>query len=160
MSEADERAAEGEPLRRPRRAPRLSAVDLRHRGRALALMALYEADTAGHPPEDVVGRLAEDERVPRETVAYARDLVAGVRDDRDDLDERIGRAAPQFPIEQLAAVDRNIIRIALYELLREPETPIAVVMSEAVELAHVFGSDGSPRFVNGVLGGLGSVRDG
>jgi transcription antitermination protein NusB len=160
MTTSDNDADRSPSQRRLRRAPRLSAVDLRHRGRALALMALYEADTAGHSPEEVVWRLAEDERVPRDTVAFASALVAGVRDGRDDLDERIERAAPQFPIEQLSAVDRNIIRIALYELLRERETPIAVVMSEAVELAHVFGSDGSPRFVNGVLGGLGSVRDG
>lgn len=160
MTEQDSARESSGPLRRTRRAARLSAVDLRHRGRALALMALYEADTVGHPPEEVVGRLAEDERVPRATVDFAKELVAGVRDGRDDLDQRIERAAPQFPIEQLAAVDRNIIRIALYELLRERETPVAVVMSEAVELAHVFGSDGSPRFVNGVLGGLGSLRDG
>ena len=157
--ERDQADARDLPPRR-RRAPRRSPADLRHRGRAMALMALYEADTAGHAPEDVLERLAADERVPRETVAFAERLVAGVRDEREELDTRIGRAAPQFPVDQLAAVDRNILRIALYELLRLPETPVAVAMSEAVELAHVFGSDTSPRFVNGVLGAIDARRNG
>jgi N utilization substance protein B len=160
VTEERERAdSHGLPPRR-RRAPRLSPADLRHRGRAMALMALYEADTAGHAPEEVLTRLATDERVPRETVAFAERLVGGVRDERDALDERIGRAAPQFPVDQLAAVDRNILRVALYELLRLPETPVAVAVSEAVELAHVFGSDTSPRFVNGVLGAIDARHNG
>jgi N utilization substance protein B len=143
------------PPPRQRRAPRFSHADRRHRGRALALMALYEADIVGHAPLDVVARLGADERVPEETRAFAARLVAGVEREQADLDQRIARVAPQFPVEQLAPVDRNLLRIALYEMLHEPETPIAVAVSEAVDLAHVFGSDSSPRFVNGVLGALG-----
>lgn len=160
MTEAEEKpTARGLPPRK-RRAPRLSTADLRHRGRALALMALYEADTAGHSPEEVAARLAADERVPRETVAFADQLVAGVREQREALDARIGRAAPQFPVDQLAPVDRNILRIALYELLHLQETPTAVAVNEAVELAHVFGSDTTPRFVHGVLGAINARGNG
>lgn len=148
---------DGEPrLARRRRVN----TDRRHRGRALALMALYEADTAGHAPEEVVQRLAADERVEPSIGEFAARLVAGVRQERPHLDAQIHRTATQFPVDQLAAVDRNILRIALYEMLRELETPVAVVVSEAVELAQVFGSDTSARFINGVLGALSAERNG
>lgn len=146
-------APEEHAAARPARRRRVNR-DARHRGRALALMALYEADTAGHPPEEVVQRLAADERVDPALAEFAALLVAGVRGERTALDEQIHRTAAQFPVDQLAAVDRNILRIALYEMLRQPETPVAVAVSEAVGLAQVFGSDASARFINGVLGTL------
>ena len=73
---------------------------------------------------------------------------------RDFLDKIIARYAPEWPVEQMAAIDRNILRIALYEIAQGEDTPVKVAINEAVELAKMFGSDASPRFVNGVLGSV------
>jgi N utilization substance protein B len=126
----------------------------RHRGRALTLQALYEADQSGHDPAISIERLIEDERAGTEPAAFARRLVAGVKQSRAQIDGYIRGSAPQWPLDQLAVVDRNILRIAIYEMLIENETPVRVAVNEAVELAKAFGSDASSRFVNGVLGAL------
>jgi N utilization substance protein B len=78
----------------------------------------------------------------------------GVQTYRTYIDSVVGELAPEWPIDQIAAVDRNVLRIAIYELLFEPEIPPKVAINEAVELAKLFGSESSPRFVNGVLGSL------
>ena len=87
-------------------------------------------------------------------VDFTRQIVLGVYPIFDTLDQFIAKHAPEWPLEQVAAVDRNIIRIALWELAVYEETPVKVAINEAVELAKVFGSDSTPRFVNGVLGSL------
>ncbi len=123
----------------------------RHDARVLALQVLYEADTAHHPAGEVLSRhLAEVER-PEAVRAYAIELVSGVMREVDSLDRMIGALAPEFPAEQLAAIDRNILRIALYEMQRG-EVPLKVAINEAVTIAKEFGSETSSRFVNGVLG--------
>lgn len=130
----------------------------RRQSRILALQALYEADTSGHDPAEVVLRLSPDGTDQAEPAAYAARLIAGIKARRHELDDRIAHTAPQWPVEQLAVIDRNLLRIAIYELLFEPDTPIGVAVNEAVELAKAFGAQASGRFVNGVLGAISAGR--
>ncbi|RIK47260.1 MAG: transcription antitermination factor NusB [Chloroflexi bacterium] len=124
----------------------------RHQARTLALQVLFEVDLTHHPVDDVLARHQHDLALPDEVRDYATRLVNGVMRDLVELDRTIGAAAPAFPVEQLAAVDRNILRIALYELRNERDVPIKAAINEAVELAKHFGGDQSSKFVNGVLG--------
>jgi len=129
-------------------------VKVRRRSRILALQALYEIDTTHHPAGTVLDqRLAEDP-LPDEGEAFARELITGVMKHQAELDELIQRYAPEWPVDQMAVVDRNVLRIAIYEFSISKATPIKVAINEAVELAKLFGSDSAPRFVNGVLGAL------
>ena len=129
-------------------------MNVRRQARILALQALYEIDSTRHPAGTVLDqRLAEDP-LSAEGEAFARELVTGVMKHQARLDELIQHYAPEWPVDQIAVVDRNILRIAVYELLFDSDTPPKVAINEAVELAKMFGSDSSPRFVNGVLGSL------
>jgi transcription antitermination protein NusB len=129
-------------------------VKVRRQARILALQALYEIDTTHHPVGIVLGqRLAEDP-LPTEGEAFVRELVTGVMEHRVKLDELIQHYAPEWPVAQMAVVDRNVLRIAIYEFSIGRVTPTKVAINEAVELAKLFGSDSAPRFVNGVLGAL------
>jgi len=127
---------------------------VRHRARVAALQALFEIDCAGHKPAIVITRRLEDAGLPEAGDAFARYLVQGVSEHQEALDELIGRYAPEWPVDQIAIVDRNVLRIAILELLYYDDTPTKVAINEAVELAKEFGSDSSGRFVNGVLGSL------
>ena len=124
----------------------------RHQARSIALQALFEIDTAGHDPERVLQYLVEDANLSPEGAAFARNLVQGVRQSLAQLDAAIAKHAPEWPVDQLAVIDRNILRIALQELQHDQDVPIKVAINEAIELAKTFGSDTAPRFVNGVLG--------
>jgi len=140
-----------------RRAPRNDKaiedfVKIRRQARAIALQALYEIDCSGHPADQALQHLATDENLSDEGVAFASDIVQGVRASTHELDAIIAKHAPEWPVDQLAIIDRNILRIALYELQHNEDVPIKVAINEAVELAKMFGSDTAPRFVNGVLG--------
>ena len=129
-------------------------MKVRRRSRILALQALYEIDTTHHPIGTVLDqRLAEDP-LPDEGAAFARELIAGVMKHQAELDELIQHYAPEWPVDQMAVVDRNVLRIAIYEFSISQATPIKVAINEAVEMAKLFGSDSAPRFVNGVLGAL------
>ena len=128
----------------------------RRSARALALQALYEWDAVRHPPADSVGRIADDflEDAVRESVlSYAAVLVADVQQDEDRLDRLIQAHATAYPVRQLAAVDRNALRLALSEITNE-RVPVAIAIDEAVELARTYGAESSARFVHGVLGGV------
>lgn len=127
-------------------------MKIRRQARALALQALFEIDSVGHKPDQVLDYLIMDENLPEEGARFAHALVEGVIRHRAKLDEIIRLHAPEWPVDQLAIVDRNILRIALYELQNSDDVPIKVAINEAVELAKTFGSDTAPRFVNGVLG--------
>ncbi len=127
-------------------------MKIRRQARSVALQALYEIDSVGHEQNQVVQRRAEDEALPGEGGEFALELVKGVSEHRDQLDVIIRKYAPEWPVEQLAVVDRNILRMALYELRYAQDVPIKVAINEAVELAKMYGSDTAPRFVNGVLG--------
>jgi N utilization substance protein B len=135
----------------------------RRLGRALAFQALYEMDMGHHAPAAVLDRLAEtfkdapDSPYSPEVLAaaarYARELVAGVLANRLAIDAVIQQRAPLWPLAQMSAVDRNVLRIGLYESLYGNATvPLRTAINEAVELAKLFGSETSAKFVNGVLG--------
>lgn len=125
----------------------------RHRARRVALQALFEIDITGHAPGLVLAARLDDENpaLAPEIANFARNLVHGVVLYATQLDNIIARFAPNWPVDQIAVIDRNILRMALWETAREG-TPLKVAINEAVELAKEFGSDASPRFVNGVLG--------
>jgi N utilization substance protein B len=126
----------------------------RTRARGTALQVLYEVDLVGHPPVEVLqGRLA-DEPFPDDLAEFIRQIVFGILPLREQLDLVIARYAPEWPLDQIAAIDRNILRIAAWEFAVQRQTPVKVIINEAVELAKEFGSDSAPRFVNGVLGSL------
>ena len=129
-------------------------MKIRHRARVLALQALFEIDCAGHHPTVVLERRLEENPLPDPGGEFARELIVGVGAHREELDKHIRQYAPEWPVDQIAIVDRNILRIAIYEILFCDDTPTKVAINEAVELAKEFGSDSSGRFVNGVLGSL------
>ncbi|MFN0073207.1 MAG: transcription antitermination factor NusB [Chloroflexota bacterium] len=150
MDTQDEAAESNAPSR-----PARSRKSRRHASsaRVLAFKVLYEVDIARHGAADVFERLVADEGVPDEESTLARALIRGVMERRTELDDRIQMHAPSWPLEQLSAVERNILRIAVFELLHERQhIPIGVAINEAVELAKMFGGDAASRFVNGVLG--------
>ena len=134
----------------------------RRLGRALAFQALYEMDMGHHPPAKVLERLAETFREPSapyppevldDATRYAQELVRGVLANRAAIDQMIQQRAPLWPLAQMSAVDRNVLRIGLYESLYGNATvPLRTAINEAVELAKLFGSETSAKFVNGVLG--------
>jgi transcription antitermination protein NusB len=124
----------------------------RHQARTLALQALYEADVAGHPIEEVLKRYMEDRSEPQPVRRYVERLLTGIVANQKSIDQQISEAAPAFPIDQLPAVDRNILRIAIYELTSEADVPLKAAINEAVEIAKQFGGENSGKFVNGVLG--------
>ena len=132
----------------------------RRRARVLALQTLYEVDMVGHPPEETLSRLLGQNAVSEEVAVFARELVAGVLENRERIDAVIAQAAPAYPVAQLAVVDRNILRLAIHEVLMNNETPVRAAINEAVELAKKFGSDSSARFVNGVLGSVSAMSAG
>ena len=126
----------------------------RTRARSLALQVLYEVDIANHPPADILRSRLEESPLSNELSDFARQIIFGVIPLTHSLDHLIAKYAPEWPLDQIAAIDRNILRIALWEFAVLQETPIKVAINEAVELAKLFGSDSAPRFVNGVLGAL------
>lgn len=128
------------------------SVQARRQARISALQALYEIDSTQHRAGDVVAHRLEDTPLPPEGETFLRNLVSGIVRHRDQLDLLIHKYAPAWPVAQIAVVDRNILRIALYELSGAAGTPPKVAINEAVDLAKLFGSDNSSRFVNGVLG--------
>jgi N utilization substance protein B len=125
---------------------------IRRQARRIALQTLYEYDTAHHDVEDVLSRHAELERLSDPIIVYAHELVYGVLAHLDQIDETIQGVAHEWPLAQMARIDKNILRLAIYEILFNNAVPAKVAINEAVELAKLFGSDTSSRFVNGVLG--------
>ena len=126
----------------------------RTRARGAALQALYEIDIANHSPETVVNERIAEAELDDKLAAFTRQIVMGILPIRELLDAFIAEHAPEWPLDQIAIIDRNILRIALWELAVHAQTPLKVAINEAVELGKAFGSDSTPRFVNGVLGSL------
>jgi transcription antitermination protein NusB len=126
----------------------------RTRARSVALQALYEIDLSGHPPGKVLQERLEESPLDSKLTEFAHAIVLGVLPLVEKLDLLIARHAPEWPMDQVAIIDRNILRIALWEIGVSNQTPVKVAINEAVELAKVYGSDSTPRFVNGVLGSL------
>jgi N utilization substance protein B len=132
----------------------------RRRARSLALQVLYEIDSVGHSPEEVLSRsVDENQDLSEDAREFLSRVVLGTIETTSQLDLLIADCAPEWPVDQLAVVDRNILRLALWEFAASNESPLKVAINEAVELAKAFGSDSSPRFVNGVLGTLADRED-
>lgn len=133
-------------------------VKAKREARILALQVLYESDTARHQAGEVLQRhlreCAADPNSPAgESVTrdYAIRLVSGIVTNLAELDSLLAQCAPDFPVSNLSPIDRNILRVALYEM-RAGLAPVRVAVNEAIEIARQYGSDSSPRFVNGALG--------
>jgi N utilization substance protein B len=127
----------------------------RTKARSIALQVLYEFDVTGHPVGEVFKDRIEETPLDDNTlVQFALQIVQGVLPLITQLDELIAQHAPEWPMDQVAVIDRNILRIALWEFGVERCTPVKVAINEAIELAKLFGSDSAPRFINGVLGAL------
>jgi N utilization substance protein B len=126
----------------------------RRRARVAALQALFELDSVGHSPAETIARQFEGVSVSPDVKKFAADLVKGVLDNKASIDKTIEDTAPAFPIDQIATIDRNILRLAIYELLIDNKVPMRAAINEAVELAKEFGGENSPKFINGVLGSV------
>jgi N utilization substance protein B len=150
------------------------ASSKRRLGREMALQMLYQREMGGvttpqvlhhynpvdlveavrDDPEEVLVRLSGQPEQMREALGYAKRLVEGTTEHLEELDELIREQAENWRLERMSAVDRNVLRLAVYELVYEPDVPKLVVLDEAIELAKRFGSEQSGRFVNGLLDGL------
>lgn len=126
----------------------------RRKARVAALQALYEIDCAGHPAEEVIEQRLSEQPLSAELNDFTRAIVHGVLAHTAPLDRLIHTHAPEWPLDQMAIIDRNILRMAIWEFAVVRQTPIKVAINEAVELAKLYGADSAPRFVNGVLGAL------
>ncbi len=124
------------------------------KARSIALQTLFEVDMTGHPAGEAFQQRLEETPLPENLARFAHTLAFGVLENLPALDALIQRYAPEWPLDEIASIDRNLLRLAVWELKNHPQTPPKVVINEAVELAKQFGSESSPRFINGVLGSL------
>jgi transcription antitermination protein NusB len=131
----------------------------RRKARILALQALYEVDSVARQPETVVERLLSETKLSVENCNFVRELVLGTIKHRDEIDQHIKKLAPAWPISQLALIDRNVLRLAIFEILFDNKVPVKVAVNEAVELAKSFGSESSAKFINGVLGSVSTLAN-
>lgn len=132
------------------------SVQVRRKIRTLALQTLYELDCTTHPAQDVLTRYITQKSIPEDAARFLRTLVEGAVTQHHTLDSLIHQHAPEWPVDQISVVDRNILRIAIFEMTAVPDTPLKVAINEAVELAKTYGSASAPRFINGVLGAVAS----
>ncbi len=122
--------------------------------RVVVLQALYEIDCVGHPLDEVLKNVKQSWNFSGPASRFMARLAGGVLENIGELDKIISEFAPTRPVSQMAIVDRNLLRMGIYELAMGEETPPKVAINEAVEIAKGFGSESSPRFVNGVLGAV------
>jgi len=127
------------------------AAGARRRGREAALQVLYLIDVTGMTPEQALNAYFDHLAASVEGEPFARELVRGWAEDRDGIDETIRKVSQHWRLERMTRVDRNILRLGVYELFHLPDVPSRVTLNEAVELAKRYGAEGSPGFVNGVL---------
>ena len=130
----------------------------RRRARGAALQALFEVDLAGHDPSQVLQQRVQACEIGADGSDFAHHVVEGVLNHLSEIDPIIREIAPEWPLEQMSPMDRNILRVAIFEMIFDPDIPIRVAINEAVELAKLFGSESSRRFVNGALGTLASKQ--
>ena len=133
-------------------------VGRRRKARVVALLALFELDTVGHRPD--IARIAEEANARDDAIEYATELVNGVIANRERIDGIIKQTAPAWPLDQIAGTDRNILRLAVYEIVIDNKVPMRAAINEAVELAKEYGGENSPKFVNGVLGSVSALVTG
>ena len=125
---------------------------IRRKARIAALKALYELDCSKHKVKEALAHIRAGETLAPEALSFSEKLVKGVLQNKSELDTLIKKFAPAFPIEQMSIIDRNILRVAIFEILFNDKTPFKVAINEAVELAKTFGSESSSRLINGILG--------
>ena len=126
----------------------------RYRARVAVMQVLYEMDSADHRASEIFDRRVRDLELPSVSEQFARLLTVGILEEWEEVERVIASLAPTWPIEQMALIDRNILRIAIYELLLDDDIPPKAAINEAVEIAKSYGSDSSPKFINGVLGSV------
>ena len=126
----------------------------RHLLRTIALQTLYEWDFHQEKVtlDSIVERNLREFGPGIDDPDFAKNIVEGVISHREEIDPKIEKAAPEWPLDQVSLVDRNVLRMGIYELLYSDEIPPKVAINEAIELAKTFGSDASGKFINGVLG--------
>ncbi len=130
----------------------LENVNTKSHARTVILQCLCEYDLVDHDIVPLVSRIFDNSVFSNEATQFLKNTIEKFQDNQSDIDQIISHNAPTWPIDQLPTVDRNILRLALAEIIWVKQAPSAVVVNEAVELAKVFGSEGSSKFVNGVLG--------
>jgi N utilization substance protein B len=135
-------------------------MGIRRKARVVALQVLFEVDLADHDAGEALAWRLGETSLPQEGVDFAGELVRGVLTNRDKIDSMIQNRAPAWPVPQIAVIDRNILRIAIFEILLNNKVPVKAAINEAVELAKTFGSDNSPKFINGVLGTISAQSSG
>ena len=133
---------------------KVNGVVARRRTRALVMQALYESDAVEHSAVGVLDERMPEMGLPWRDAEFARKLLNGIFANAAEIDKIISEFAPGWPMSQMAVVDRNILRMAVYEIMVSQETPPRVAVNEAVELAKAFGAESAPRFINGVLGSV------
>lgn len=127
---------------------------IRRKARVVAFQVLFEVDSVGHEPSETLARNLEDANLPPEGAEFVKELVEGMLKFQEKIDKLIQEAAPSWPLKQMPKVDKNILRLAIFEILFDNKVPLKAAINEAVELAKIFGSDNSAKFVNGVLGSV------
>ncbi|OGS36099.1 MAG: transcription antitermination factor NusB [Elusimicrobia bacterium RIFOXYD12_FULL_66_9] len=134
----------------------------RRLAREVALQALYVADVSRTPAEEAFAVVTrrDGEEIDEQTMIFARELTLGTLARVEELDEIIQKNAQNWAVNRMAAVDRNVIRLAAYELTARPDTPVGVIIDEAIEIVRKYSTEEATRFVNGVLDALKSLRDG
>jgi len=131
----------------------------RRKARILALQALYEINSTDHKTVETINSLLTDSGLLSGNEEFMRELVTGVLNNMEQIDSYIKRFAPAWPIEQISIIDRNILRLAIFEILIDNRVPIKVAINEAIELAKTFGSNSSSKFINGVLGAISNINN-
>jgi N utilization substance protein B len=129
----------------------------RHKAREITLQVLYEIDSVKHTSAEALNHIFSTSEVSGDIQSFIHVLVDGVIENREQLDQNIREFAPAWPLDQISIVDRNILRLAIFEILHDNEIPVKVAINEAVELAKTFGSNNSSRFINGVLGSVSNL---
>jgi len=126
----------------------------RRKARELALQMLYQFDVSGNPPETITATFEELQKSKPNTREFATKILQGTVDHLDKIDEMITAQADNWRLSRMAVVDRNIIRMSVYEFLYEDDTPKLVIIDEAIEIAKKFGTQKSSQFINGILDGI------
>jgi len=148
------------PYKKRLRTGEKAKMGTRRKARVIALQALFEVDSVGHDAGETVSRLVAEAALPEEAEVFVRELVDGVLTNKDRIDSMIQTYAPAWPVAQLATIDRNILRLAIFEISLNNRVPVKAAINEAVELAKTFGSENSAKFINGVLGTVSAQSSG
>ena len=126
----------------------------RSKAREIAMQVLFEQDTSSHSIKKSLAARSKSKDVCQESAIYATKLLNMISENIQQIDDLISKFAPSWPLDQMPSVDRNVLRIAIAEIIGKSDTPPKVAINEAVDLGRVFGTEKSPKFINGVLGSL------